>query len=482
MALGAVEIGRVARSLEGWVGAQLQGIHQPEPEALILSLRRPGRSLLLKLVCRGPLTRLHPVAERPANPLVGLPFQQLCRKELSGRLAALEQLGGDRVVRLLFSGAQDRGLVAELTGRHGNAFVLDEAGTILGSMHPNLSRRRALNPGQPWQPPAPPPGEPPPDAFADVPDGDALLAAVEARSEATQALDTLSEVRQRVAQALRREAKRQRRLLANLTADLEKAEEGESLGRMADLIQINLGRLHKGQPEAQVADIFEDPPVERHIPLRPELSPTENMARYYRLSRRYQGAADDILDRAAAAERRLGELESWQDRLDAAGDAPAIEAIAAAAGVRLRDPQQPSRRKSKDEPRRPYQLYLSSDGFEIRVGRSATNNDALTFRHSRGNDFWLHARGAPGAHVVVPCPAGPPPLTTLLEAAALALKYSGRQVGDDGDVSYTRVKHVRRVPGGPPGRVTITQDKTLYLRLEPELLGRIQRAPSDEQR
>jgi predicted ribosome quality control (RQC) complex YloA/Tae2 family protein len=106
---------------------------------------------------------------------------------------------------------------------------------------------------------------------------------------------------------------------------------------------------------------------------------------------------------------------------------------------------------------------MSRAGERILVGRGGADNHALTFRIARGNDFWLHVRDAPGAHVVVPLPArgrAPHP-ETLLDAAALALHHSDLRGEKLGDITVTERKHVRAAPGGPPGRVTLAAARTL---------------------
>ena len=109
----------------------------------------------------------------------------------------------------------------------------------------------------------------------------------------------------------------------------------------------------------------------------------------------------------------------------------------------------------------------SADGYTIYVGRSKTENDEVTFRIGRGRDWWLHALGVPGAHVIVRNPndnALPP--ATLRQAAWLAAYYSkGRKQGGL-EVTCTQRKHVRKVKGGEPGQVTHALGKTVWVDLD----------------
>ena len=476
MALNAVEIGRVVAALQPWVGAQLQGIHQPEPTVLIITARRPGETGLFKFVCRGARTRGQQISKRPANPSTGHSFQQLCRKELLGRITEICQINDDRVVRVQFQGQARKSLVFELTGRHGNAFVLDPEGLILGSMLPNLSQQRPLIAGQAWAPPPPPNQQrTPPTRFSTELTSPQLLAEIARTYDALDESAEFDGLKTTVGRHLRSRIRKQQKLLSHLEKDLEKAAAAQDDGRLGDLLQIHLRTLHKGMTEFAVDDIFEDPPKPTVIALRPELGPKENMARYYRRARRYQGAVDSILERAAATEEALAEAERIKADLDKAETVEAIQLLAQRESLSTEGSAKSRKRRKKPRVRLPYHAFMSTDGFEIRVGRGAKDNDALTFRHAKGNDIWLHIRGGPGAHVVVPCHKGQAPLNTLIEAAALALRYGGRKMGDDGEVAYTRAKYVRRVPGGAPGRVTYSQEKALSVRLVPELMERIKR-------
>ena len=99
----------------------------------------------------------------------------------------------------------------------------------------------------------------------------------------------------------------------------------------------------------------------------------------------------------------------------------------------------------------------------MHVGRSAADNDALTLHNAKGNDVWLHVRGRPGAHVVIRAPGRAPQPELLLLAAQLALVHSGLADGARAEVTWTRVKHVKKPRGLPPGKVLVTQERVLYV-------------------
>ena len=115
--------------------------------------------------------------------------------------------------------------------------------------------------------------------------------------------------------------------------------------------------------------------------------------------------------------------------------------------------------------------FVSRDGYPIWVGKTKDENLELTFKHARGNDIWMHVKGKPGAHVVVPVPSGKSAsLETLLDAAQLTLFYSGGQAWGKTEIDYTFKKNVKRIRDS--SEASYTQNKTLVVQNE---AARIQR-------
>lgn len=113
-------------------------------------------------------------------------------------------------------------------------------------------------------------------------------------------------------------------------------------------------------------------------------------------------------------------------------------------------------------------LFQSADAIEVLVGKSGRDNHRLTFRLAAPEDFWLHALGVAGAHVVVRNPdrASSPPKSTLQEAAQAAAFFSDNRTQSWVDVQWTRRKFVRKIRGAPPGTVRVKKASTLRVRPE----------------
>jgi predicted ribosome quality control (RQC) complex YloA/Tae2 family protein len=141
-----------------------------------------------------------------------------------------------------------------------------------------------------------------------------------------------------------------------------------------------------------------------------------------------------------------------------AEDRPEIDAVGAAlsgAGYLRR-----KRKASGSPPARPLR-FSSPDGHRVWVGKNAHQNEELTFERAAPDDWWLHARGTPGAHVVVQSEGRPVPEETLAWAAGLAAYYSRGRDDTQVDVDAVPRRQVRRLKGGRPGQVVYRGERTL---------------------
>jgi predicted ribosome quality control (RQC) complex YloA/Tae2 family protein len=477
MSLRASEIAALVAELAPLGGARVEAVRVHAERQVTLELGLPGGGATLLLSAEPDLTRIHVTRERPPGPPEPLPFQAVLRRELAGaRLAAVEASPGDRVVVLrLERAAGPASLVAELTGRHGNLFLVDGAGVVRGMAGRNLSQRRVLAPGMPYAPPATPDGGGGPSRLEPVP-GAAfpLSAAVEERYRGLEEARALADARRRLREPLRAAVARSRRALERLADEAARIPAAEEDRRAADLLKQNLHAVARGSREVRLTEWTAEGPREVALALDPAVAPRENMERLYRRYRRIVESAARVSERVAEVTGKLAALEGLVAALESApAEAlPRLERDARRLGAAPRPPR-PARRR-EEEPAPPYRSYRSLAGLAILVGRGAAENDQLTVRVARGNDLWLHARGRPGAHVVLRLPKGrAPDQESLLDAAHLAAHFSDARGEAAPEVVYTRAKHVRKQKGTAPGAVAFSQERAVALRVEPARIARL---------
>ena len=201
------------------------------------------------------------------------------------------------------------------------------------------------------------------------------------------------------------------------------------------------------------------------VPLDPLKSATDNAQACYARYRKAQRATEGGPERLAEVNLQLDDLDQLETDLQLADSRPAIEAVRAAleeAGyVRVK-----KQKGSRFAPSKPLSV-TSPDGYLILVGRNSRQNDEVTFRRASGNDWWFHARGVPGAHVIVRTGDDDLPPATIQAAAELAGYYSRLRDEAEVSVDYTRRRHVRRIPKAAAGIVTYSQESVV--RVPPRL-------------
>ncbi len=197
------------------------------------------------------------------------------------------------------------------------------------------------------------------------------------------------------------------------------------------------------------------------IPLDPSQSSVANAQRCFTRYRKAQRAVEDGPARLEEVKLALYDLEQLETDLDLAASRPEIDEVrvelAEAGHVKTKRAKLPKTRASK-----PLSL-TSPDGFTILVGRNSRQNDQVTFRQAGSDDWWFHARGVPGAHVVVRSEGKDLPPDTVRRAAELAAYFSRLQNESRIVVDYTRRRNVRRMRGAAPGLVTYTQEQSIRI-------------------
>lgn len=293
---------------------------------------------------------------------------------------------------------------------------------------------------------------------------------------------------------LRRRRKRAERKAGRLAEDLAACRRAPALREEAELLKAHLATVPRGQAEVRVPDYFAATPgSERTISLDPARPPRETMLKRFKQAAKLERGRDAIaaeIERNAEACRALAALEDAFDawaaqRTDAEAPLPAdlaqkLQALGIAPQTSAPARRQPGKRElARQALLRGVRTFTSRDGHRIWVGKSAADNDGLTFRLARGRDWWFHLAPAAGSHVVVSLPTEYPalPQETLLDAAHLAVYFSKMRGADRTDVTYTQVKHVRRLRGAPPGKVRVERSESIYLRLEPDRLTRLLKDP-----
>jgi len=459
MSLRPLELRDVAAGLEGELaGGVVQKIWAPWPERLELELRQPGRTTRLRISVEAQGGRLSVIEARTVTADKPSPWLLRLRKELVGRKLSRLTAPGGREVRLELDrrGSAPRAVVAEL-GTPGSFLLLGEADAPLAA---------AEGRARPPRPPSPFPATSPPSRLPPV-EGLALGRAAEALLGAKEEAAHRAAARRARLQPLRVRVQRLLRTREKVQAEASRDAQAEEHRRLGELLRHHLSEIPRRASSVRLTEWTEAGAREVEVPLEPTLAPRAQVERHFHLYRRLSRGSALARERLEALARELMTAEEALRTAEAADDGE----------VGAGEPRpMPSRRKAAAV-HRPYRVFHSADGHPIWVGRAGADNDALTFQVARPHHLWLHARGVPGAHVVVPLDRKEEiPPEVLLDAAHLALHHARGAGESRGEVAWTRARLVRRVKGGAPGQVTYSGEKVLSIRVEPARLQRLQRS------
>ena len=129
-------------------------------------------------------------------------------------------------------------------------------------------------------------------------------------------------------------------------------------------------------------------------------------------------------------------------------------------------------KKTQDKPSLPFEFH-TADGIKILVGKNNYQNDKLTFRMAHAKDLWFHTKDIPGSHVILRCEDQPPSEDTIFLAACIAAHFSKARESSKIPVDYTLCRFVKKPSGAKPGFVNFTNQKTLYVTPDKEMLQHI---------
>lgn len=393
-------------------------------------------------------------------------FGQALRTNLGGgKLASITKDADERVVRLSFEvenelgDFQTRELVAQLTGRSANLFMLDASGRITQALRAPRGCGQQI--GEPYLPPTAQAKQLSEESRLIRDDFPTLSEAADEHYRQLESENQFDNSAATLSANLRKEIGKRKKLKANIENDRAAHGNPDDHKRLGDLLLANISNAVRDGNKVRLTDYYAEgaPTIELEVDEKTSLQDAagEAFSRYSKSKR----AVAEIGTRLIQLEQELAKFEErrvYLERAIADRDSTALAEL-----EKPKDKKAPARAKQKASTAIPgMRRYRSSDGYEVIVGRSARDNDQLTFRVARPNDLWLHAGDYPGSHVIVRNSSrNEIPHRTIIEAAQLAAKFS--QAGNDSKVTihYTLRKFLTKPKGAAPGLVRMSSFRSV---------------------
>jgi len=442
------------------------------PDSNYLYITTEPSSPAIYLVTRK-FKELERTSQSPQN------FHLLLKKHLSGaKVVSVKKIPDERVVMIRYKSMTGAGeisspvMAAQLTGRSSNLFLLNDQGLILGSLiDKDVDGQRI---GESYHIPERASPKRHIDEAADIEmlPGETtsiskLLDRQFTERKAAQKFDSQAETAKR---AILREISKRNRLIERLSEDLSNHGDATKWKRYGDLLLANLSTAKRHGNMVIVSDYFDAAVPELAIEADENSSLTHAAQIYFKRYTKATNAAIEIERRKATIEKEISRLNATLAEIERAIENRDEGYFA------LNEPdRKPAKAVQKEKARLSgARQFRSSDGFEILVGKKATDNDYLSFRIAGSQDTWLHAADYPGSHVIIRNPNRKDvPNRTLIEAAQLAAFYSSGKSQPKAAVHYTQKKFVNKPKGAAPGLVRLASFKTILV--EPTIPAAIDR-------
>ncbi len=502
---------------EGWI----QKIRQPRPFTLTFDVRMPGATLGLFVTVEARFARLHLTAKKFENPPTPPPFCQFLRAQVEGgHIEDVTQEPEDRIVYVkIVKGEKRFILVISLTGHHANVLLLDGKRKILRSLKDSW-----VKVGEQYVPPMKktPPSPlfsahmkkgnyhevlpidssskttqvdlPTPRSLTDTPpdngEDSSKQPSILSFKKGGGPLDQFPvsfDLEQRYCQKeeefqrasllqqqqtqLRKALKYAKSKVKALGDDLKKVERYKEYARYGELLKSSLSDIQRGQETITTVDYYDPALPTITLPLDPTKDLVWNMEDYFRKYHKFVGAQEHLLPRMKSAKENISQMEDQLAQLEQGTVNPDFSPTPTQPALTPFISGPPKRRFSLAQG---YRTYISVDGLSILVGKTAKDNDRLTFKVANPDDLWLHAQGAPGSHVVIRLEKGAAvPHETLKDAATLTLWFSDLRKSGKGEVTYTLRKFVKKAKGQKAGAVHITREKSIFIEVKQDRLDRL---------
>ena len=244
------------------------------------------------------------------------------------------------------------------------------------------------------------------------------------------------------------------------------AEKKEKYKLYGELLQAYGYGIEAGAKFAEVENYYDNNTLIK-IPLDETLSALDNSKKYFEKYGKLKRTTEALEILILETKAQIDHLESIQNALEIAtssDDLVQIKEELAEFGF-IKKNRGTKKEKTKSKPFH----YRSASGYDIYVGKNNYQNDELSFKVATGNDWWFHAKGMPGSHVIVKANNEELPDSVFEEAGRLAGFYSKGRENEKIEIDYLQKKNLKKPSGAAPGFVVYYTNYSLVI--EPDITG-----------
>ncbi len=234
-----------------------------------------------------------------------------------------------------------------------------------------------------------------------------------------------------------------------------------------DILLANIHRIKQGMESIELENFYEDyKPIE--ISLDKRQSPSKNAQKYFKKYNKYKNAKLQVHKQILITKNEIEYLENVLVNLENSYEIENIRAIRdelskeGYLSKHFIQEKKTSKGKVVDKFNKTHMSFITRNGKNIIAGKNSTQNELVTFKKSKSDDFWFHAKNMPGSHVVL-INDGSLQEEDFVDAANIAAYFSKARISSNVPVDYTEIRNVKKLKGAAPGLVTFTHHKSIYV-------------------
>ena len=248
------------------------------------------------------------------------------------------------------------------------------------------------------------------------------------------------------------------------TAEINETSKAQDYKKDADLLTAYIYMIGENQEEIEVDDFYDENGGKRLIKLDKNLSPSENIQVLYKRYNKMKNRKKELAMQMENAKEELEYLYNLELFIENASSQSELEDIVEemiSQGI-IRPRKSDNKKKKKASDFSPMK-FISTDGYEIFVGKNNNQNDYLTMKFAKADDMWLHTKDIAGSHGIIKAQNGKVSDNAIRQTAIICSFYSKARFSQSVPVDYTQRKNVKKPNKAKPGMVIYLTNNTIYV-------------------
>lgn len=282
--------------------------------------------------------------------------------------------------------------------------------------------------------------------------------------------DNKNKINQRVSsliKSMNTKIDRDRKKVEKQRNELLNAEDRDKYKIYGELILANLHKIPENH-KLTVLNYYDPEQKEITIPLDPKLNLSQNSQKFFKRYNKLKKAEEELQKFIDSSLNEIQYLENILFSIESCNTTDDLDDIyneLIAEGFMKRK----SKIKKAKEYKPEFLTYISSNGHEIIVGKNNLQNDMLTFKIGKKDDYWFHVKNMPGSHVIIKTNGDELTDDEYVEAARIAAFYSKGKNSGFVEVDYTKKSNIKKPPTAKPGFVIY--DTNYSMMVKPDITG-----------